>query len=58
MTVNPERVKKAVDAIEKGDVKTVRMMLKAGVPADHFITGTFQSDRRSLAHCAAQHAQF
>ena len=33
------------------------LMLKAGVPANHFVSGTFQSDRRSLAHIAANCGQ-
>lgn len=55
--INPDRVLKTVAAIEAGDLKTVRLMLKAGVPANHFVSGIFQSDRRSLAHIAANCGQ-
>ncbi len=58
MTVNPDRVLKAIAAIEAGDTKTVRMMLKAGVPANHFVAQTFDGDQRYLAHFAAASGQF
>lgn len=58
MTVNPDRVLKTIAAIEAGDAKTVRMMLKAGVPATHFVTGISAADQRNLAHYAAEAGQF
>ncbi len=51
--VNPDRVLKIIAAIEAGDSKMVRMMLKAGVPANHSVIGTFATDQRCLAHYAA-----
>ena len=56
--VNPDRVLKTIAAIEAGDCKTVRMMLKAGVPANHFVAGVYATDQRSLAHYAASNGQF
>lgn len=58
MVVNPDRVLKTIAAIEAGDIKTVRMMLKAGVPANHFVIGTSATDQRPLAHFAASKGQF
>jgi ankyrin repeat protein len=58
MVVNPDRVLKTIAAIEAGESKTVRMMLKAGVPANHFVTGTSATDQSSLAHYAASSGQF
>jgi cell wall assembly regulator SMI1/ankyrin repeat protein len=58
MVVNPDRVLKTIAAIEAGDAKTVRMMLKAGVPANHFVTGMSATDQCSLAHYAAASGQF
>jgi cell wall assembly regulator SMI1 len=58
MTVNPDRVLKTIAAIEAGDCKLVRMMLKAGVPANHFVTGMSATDQCSLAHYAASSGQF
>ncbi len=58
MTVNPDRVLKTIAAIEAGDSKMVRMMLKAGVPANHIVTGMSTTDQRSLAHYAASSGQF
>jgi cell wall assembly regulator SMI1 len=56
--VNPERVLKAIAAIEAGDSKMVRMMIKAGVPANHIVTGTCATDQSGLAHLAAACGQF
>jgi hypothetical protein len=56
--INPDRVLRAVSATKAGDAKTVRMMLKAGVPANHFVAGLSETDRCSLAHFAAKHGQF
>ena len=56
--VNPERVLKTIAAIEAGDSKMVRMMLKAGVPANHIVAGTFATDQRCLTHYAAACGQF
>lgn len=58
MVVNPDRVLKTIAAIEAGESKTVRMMLKAGVPANHFVAGMSANDQRSLAHYAASSGQF
>jgi cell wall assembly regulator SMI1 len=58
MVVNPDRVLKTITAIQAGDSKTVRMMLKAGVPANHFVAGMSATDQCSLAHYAASSGQF
>ncbi len=55
--VNPDRVRKLVSAIQSGDAKLVRLMLKGGVPANHFVANGMGNDGATLANMAARSGQ-
>ena len=53
MAINPDRVKKAFDSISSGDLKTLQLMVRAGVPTNYF-----QPDKSSsLLSQAARYGQ-
>ena len=56
MAVNPDRVKKAYDAISTGDLRTLQLMVRAGVPADFSNPDRSRSLLSHAARCGQQEA--
>lgn len=52
--VNPDRVLKAINAIKEGDVRTLRLMLKGGVPPKHIEVSVYSGETQCLLTIAAE----
>ena len=55
--VNPDRVLKAINAIKTGDVRTLRLMMKGGVPPSHSEVSVYGGGSQCLLAIAAESGQ-
>jgi ankyrin repeat protein len=55
--VSPDRVQKAMNAASTGDIKTLRLMLKGGVPVNHVERSVYGGRTESLLSLAAHYGQ-